>query len=250
MSSGDSPLLPFLTCDLPAGYPFEPALTPDFIAIMKERHRKEIVRQQTGFLELGKQCLPTHPWLGYLTALKHDALLTFVPIETTPFVNVTDQKEFSDCQHIWLQLRNESRRAIEDPIAFFCERLVLLQREAPKIDDLERSLQGALAAGFTALLPLAETPPELPKGVGADLAGAFGFNKARREAEARIKAWHHQDSYLQLSLKTLSKMSSLSLETRTHGLKDVAGLLGTLNELREERDVLIATYLTPFLGQS
>ena len=243
-----SSFLVYLTCELPLGYPFEPTLTPEFILIMKEKHRKELVRRQAAFLEIGKQYLPTHPWLAYLTALKHEAFLTFVPIETTPFINVSDQKEFSNCQQEWLKLRNESRKMTEDPIAFFSERLIQLQREAPKIDDLEKALNGALSAGFTALLPLAETPPEMPKGIGTDLAGALGFDGARKKAQAEIKRWHHQDSYLQLSLKTLSKMSSLSLETRTHGLEDVQGCLNTLKELRAERDFLIANYITPFIA--
>jgi hypothetical protein len=244
----DSEFLTYLKCELPFGYPFEPPLTPQLLPILKERHRMELVYRQAAYFETANQLAATHPWIGYIAALKHEAILSFVPIETTPFVNVADQKVFNTCHQNWRQLRNESRRAIEDGIAFFCERLVMLQRDAAKIDDMEKRLLAALASGFTALLPITDEPPKMPEGLGTDIAGVLGLNKARRKkAEAEIKTWHLQDSYLQMCQQAINKISSVPPETKREGLKDVPGTLAALNGLKEEREILKGNYITPYL---
>ena len=246
--SATTSFVAYLTCGLPFGYPSEPPITPQFLETLRERQRKELVLQQAAFYETANAFAGQCPWIAYIAALKHEAVLAAIPIELPQFVQVTDQKIFNDCHLNWRRLRNESRPAIEDGIAFFCERLIQLQREAWKIDGLENTLRSALAAGFTALLPLDETPPELPKGLGANLASAVGLDKERREEiEAKIKAWHRQDSYLQLALRTLNKISSLPFETRQNGLKNVPGCLEALKGLREEREILIANYITPYV---
>jgi len=251
MSSGsqDSEFLTYLKCELPFGYPFEPPLTPQLLPILKERQRMELVRRQAAYFETANQFAPTHPWIAYIAALKHEAILSFIPVETTPFVNVADQKVFNTCHQHWRQLRNESRRTIEDGIAFFCERLVMLQRDAARIDDMEKRLQAALAAGFTALLPITNEPPKLPEGLGTDIAGVLGLKSARRKkAEAAIKTWHLQDSYLQMCQQALNKISSVPAETKREGLKAVPGTLAALNGLKEEREVLKENYITPYLS--
>ena len=248
-SPHDSDFLIYLTCELPFGYPFDPPLTPQLLPVLKERHRMELVCRQAAYFETANQLVQSHPWIAHIAALKHEAILSFIPVETTPFVNVADQKVFNTCHQNWRQLRNESRRAIEDGIAFFCERLVKLQREAGKIDELEKRLTAALAAGFKALLPMTDEPPKPPEGLGVEIAGVLGLGKARRvEAEARIKTWHLQDSYLQTCQQLLNKISSLPLETRREGLKDVPGTLTALKGLEEEREVLKETYITPYVA--
>jgi len=231
MSSGaPSPnFLTCLTCELPHGYPFDPPLTPQSIPLLKERHRKMLVVQQAALFEMAQPLAATHPWLAYLAALKHDAILSFVPVETTPFVNVTDQKYFNTCQENWRSLRHESRKAIEDGIAFFCERLVSLQREAALIDEVEKNLGVALTKGFTALLPISLEPP------------------ANASPEA-LKQWTHQDAYVQLCERPLNRITSLSAEMRQNGLKRLQDCIDALKGLREERDILIATYITPYIS--
>ncbi len=117
----------------------------------------------------------------------------------------------------------------------------MLQRDAARIDDLEKRLQAALASGFTALLPITDEPPKLPEGLG--------LNKTRRqEAEAEIKAWHLQDSYLQMCQQALNKILSISPETKREGLKNVPGTLAALTGLKEEREILKGTYITPYVA--
>ncbi len=99
MSSGtqDSDFLTYLKCELPFGYPFEPPLTPQLLPILKERQRMELVCRQAAYFKAANQVAPTHPWIAYIAALKHEAILSFIPVETTPFVNVADQKVFNTC---------------------------------------------------------------------------------------------------------------------------------------------------------
>ena len=244
----DSEFLIYLTCGLPFGYPFEPPLTPQLLSNLKERQRMEVVYQQAAYFEAASQLAPSHPWIAYLAALKHEAILSFIPIETTPFVSVTDQKIFNTCHQNWRQLRNDSRRGIEEGIAFFCERLVMLQRDAARIDDLEKRLRAALAAGFPALLPIANEPPKMPEGLATEIAGVLGLSTARKKAEAAIKTWHLQDSYLQMCQQALNKISSISPEAKREGLKDVQGTVAELNGLKEEREILKGNYITPYIA--
>jgi hypothetical protein len=231
MSSGaPAPsFLTYLTCELPHGYPFDPPLTPQSIPLLKERHRKMLVVQQAAFFETAQSLSATQPWLVYLAALKHDAILSFVPIETTPFVNVTDQKYFNTCQENWRSLRHEIRKAVDDGISFFCERLVSLQREAALIDEVEKNLGVAMTKGFTALLPITLEPP----------AGA---------SPEMLKQWTHQDAYLQLCERPLNRITSLSPEMRQNGLRKLPDCVAALKGLHEERDILVATYITPYIS--
>ncbi len=227
MSASAPSFAAYLACDLPYGYPFEPTLTEQSLPQLKERHRKLIVAQQAEFQQAAQQLLLSHPWLAYIAALKDDALLTFVPIETTPFVNVVDQKAFKDLHENWRLLRNASRAASEDGIAFFCERLVQLQREAALIAEVEDVLRTAQKVGFTALLPISVEPPtEVP--------------------EDEIRQWHRQDGYIQLIERPFHRITSLPPDTRHHGLKDLATCLEALAGLREEKEVLVANYITPY----
>jgi hypothetical protein len=230
MSSGAPSFLAFLTCELPYGYPFDPPLTPQSLPLLKERHRKQLVIQQAAFFDAAKEWAATHPWLAYLAALKHEAILDFIPVATTPFVNVTDQKYFNTYQEHWRSLRQESKAAIEDGVAFFCERLVGLQREAALIDEVEKNLRVAVTNGFTALLPISLEPPL----------------KANADA---LKQWTLQDAYLQLCERPLNRITSLPPEMRQNGLKMLPHCVDALKGLREERAHLVASYITHYLTQ-
>ena len=224
-----SPFLTYLTCELPFGYPFEPPLTPEFLLILKERHRKDLAYRQAAYFETANQLAATHPWIAYIAALKNDAILTFIPVETTPFVIVTDQKYFNTYQQNWKLLRKRSHDAIEDGVAFFCERLVGLQREAALIDEVEKNLRTALTSGFTALLPISLEPP------------------AKADGD-KLKKWTMQDAYLQLCERPLNRISSLSPDMRQNGLKNLPACVDALKGLREEREVLNSAYITPYLN--
>lgn len=245
MSSDTSPsaILRYLSCELPFDYPFEPPISTTLLAGMREKHRKEMTLQQVAFFEMANGMAATHPWIAFLGALKHEALLSLIPLDVPQFVLVTDQKIFNDCLNNWRMLRRAVQPAMEESLAFFCERLVALQRDAAKLDDLEEKLQAALAAGFTSLTDL---PVEPPNGTPSRLMSLS--RAAREEAEASVKRWHHQDSYMQAAQKVLNKILCVSPEMRRSGLGDVPGTLQALRDFREERAVLVGQYITPYLA--
>ena len=243
-----SPFLSYLVCDLPTGYAFEVPLQPSSQIPLKEQQRRLLINQQVAFFDTAGAYATTHPWIGYLAALKHEALLEIIKFEATPFVGILDQKFFNDSQLAWKNLLKTSYAAMEMAVANNCTRLILLQRESLKIADSEKKFQAAVAAGFTALEPAPPKPPEPEENFSTQLIAALGINKARiAEAKAKVKAWHHHETYLLLGYAALKAVTSLPPEIRTSGLKDLSVCITALQNLRAEREMLTAAYVTPFV---
>jgi hypothetical protein len=235
----------YLKCDLPFGYAASAPLMLPFAAPLKESQRKDVIDLQTRFLDLAERLADSHPWIAYLAALKHDVVLILLSKQPLQFCAIADQKTYNDAQQKWRALRKKSRSAIDDATALNCERLVLLQRESATIEDAEEKLRATLAAGYTALEPLPPEPPPPDRGWAALLPG--GKEKAEA-AQAKLKAWLLQDSYLRLCQKPVYSASSLPLPVRKHGLLDLPSCLAELGALRVERAALEAHYLTPYLS--
>ena len=236
----------YLTCDLPAGYPFDTPFWLPQPVVLKESVRRELVRQQATFLEVAEQVVGTHPWLAYLAALKHEAVIALTPIESIPFIEIAEQKFYNDTRQRWRQVKREARAGLDEPTAFFCERLILLQREGLKIDEAVTRMEAAINAGFTALDP---NPPPPPPEIARGLFGGFEIEPAKDdEAQAARKAWALHETYLGVCQVALKAVNSLPARNKHDMLRDLPACVAALKELREERAALLATYVTPYFG--
>jgi hypothetical protein len=277
--------LHYLTCDLPFGYPLKTPITRLLDRALTLSSRRELLHQQSRFLDLAKQFLDTHPWIAYLAAIKHEAVLVTIPTYASQLVDIVDQLFFSDLQQKYKELREASRAAIDEETASWCDRLVLLQSEAPQIEDARKNVSAALQAGFTAVEPLPPPPAEpvpeqrvLPYFIAAGVAclvigamippydggmvwGLAGLivtgivgarvikkEKARVHAEgAKFKAYMIHENYLALCRKSVRLVLALPFETRKSALVNLPPCLTALEALPPEREALEAKYIRPFI---
>jgi len=288
--SADSDQLDFLhylKCDLPLGYPLKIPITRLLDTSLSLSSRRELLHQQDRFLDFSRQFLGAQPWLTYLAAIKHDAVLVTIPTYASQLVDIVDQYFFNELQQKCKELREASRAAIDETTAQTCERLVLLQSEAPQIEDAIQNVTGAIQAGFNAVEPLPLPPPEpvparrtLPWFISAGaaslvigaiippefggmawaLAGlivtgvvatrVMGKEKVRVNAEgARFKAYMIHESYHALCRKSIALVLALPFEIRKSALVNLPPCLAALRALPPERDAMEAAYITPFLGK-
>jgi len=273
--------LHYLMCDLPLGYPLKTPITRLLSPTLTLSSRRELLHQQSRFLDLAKPFLGTHPWIAYLAAIKHEAVLVTIPTYASQLVDIVDQFFFRDLQQKCKELREASRAAIDEATADNCERLILLQCEAAQIDDATKNVSAAIQAGFTAVEPLPPPPPEpepehksLPYFivcgvvcivigalippydggmawglVGLIVTGIFGARvikkeKARVRAEgAKFKAYLMHESYYALCRKSVALVLALPFETRKSALVNLPPCLTALQALLPEREALEARYL-------
>jgi len=277
--------LHYLLCDLPLGYPLKTPVTRLLDTSLTLSSRRELLHQQARFLNYSKNFLGPHPWLTYLAAMKHEAVLVTIPTYASQIVDIVDQLFFSELQQKCKEVRDIARAEIDDATALRCERLILLQSEAPQIEDARKSFSGALAAGFKGVEPLPALPPE-PKPahgarayyigggvislvVGAAIPPYYGGmawalaglvvtgivaarvvrkEKARVEAEGvKFKAYMIHENYYTLCKKSVALVLALPFEARKSALVDLAPCLTALDALPPERDALEAMYIRPFL---
>jgi len=275
----------YLTCDLPLGYPLKTPISKLLAPNPSMASRRELIHQQAHLLDLAKQFLGTHPWISYLAVIKHEAVLVIIPTYASQLVDIVDVAFFEGLQQSSRELRESARAAIDEATALNCERLILLQSEAPQIENACRSIRGALEAGFTAVEPL-PNPPKEPStgleqlryfiaggvacialsamipwhfgGMAWGLAGAVaaGIAAAREiekqqpiiaEESATFKAYLIHESYHALCRKTVSLVLALPFETRKSALVNLPACLKVLEALRPERAALEAAYITPFV---
>ena len=279
--------LHYLKCDLPLGYPLKTPITRLLDTSLSLSSRRELLHQQDRFLDFSRQYLAAQPWLTYLAAIKHEAVLVTIPTYASQMVDIVDQYFFSDLQNKYKELLEASRAVIDENTALTCERLILLQSEAPQIEDAFNSVKAAIEAGFNAVEPLPLPPPEpvpaqktLPyfvwAGVGCLVAGAIipsyyggmawallgliidvvvafrviGKEKSRVNAEgARFKSYMIHESYHALCRKSISLVLALPFEVRKSALTNLAPCLAALHTLQPEREAMEAAYITPFLGK-
>jgi hypothetical protein len=273
--------LHYLTCDLPLGYPLKTPIARLLSPTLPLSSRRELLHQQSRFLDLAKQFLGTQPWIAYLAAIKHEAVLVTIPTYASQLVDIVDQFFFRDLQQKCKELREASLAAIDGTTADDCDRLILLQCEAAQIDDATKNVSAAIQAGFTAVEPLPPAPPEssparasLPHfivigvacivigavippyegGMAWGLAGlivtaifaarAIKKEKARVHAEgAKFKAYMIHESYHALCRKSVALVLALPFETRKSALVNLPPCLTALKALPPEREALEARYV-------
>jgi hypothetical protein len=283
--SSQHDFLHYLTCDLPLGYPLKTPITRLLTPTLTLSSRRELLHQQSRFLDFAKQFLGTHPWISYLAAIKHEAVLVTIPTYPSQLVDIVDQLFFSALQQKYKELREASRAAINEETAGTCDRLVLLQSEAAQIEAARKNVSAAIQAGFTAVEPLPSAPPEplpehrllpyfiaagaaclvigavIPTYAGGMVWGLAGLavtwivgarvmkkEKARVNAEsARFKAYMIHESYLALCRKSVRLVLALPFETRKSAMVNLPPCLTALEALPPEREALEAGYIRPFV---
>lgn len=279
--------LHYLKCDLPLGYPLKTPITRLLDTSLSLSSRRELLHQQDRFLDFSRQFLGAQPWITYLAAIKHEAVLVIIPTYASQLVDIVDQHFFGELQRKYKELREAARAAIDETTALTCERLILLQSEAPQIEDAIQSVSGAIQAGFNALEPLPPPPPEpvpaqkvlpyfIAAGAACLIAGAvipdyyggmawallglivtvvvamrvMGKEKARVNAEGtKFKSYMIHESYHVLCRKSVSLVLALPFEVRKAALVNLPPCLDALKALSPERDAMEAAYITPFLGK-
>lgn len=283
--SAQHDFLHYLTCDLPYGYPLKTPISRLLAPNLTISSRRELLHQQAQFLDTAKQYLGTHPWISYLAAIKHEAVLVTIPTYASQLVDIVDQFFFSELQQKSKELREASRAAIDEATIASCDRLILLQSEAAQIEDATKSINAAIQAGFTAVEPLPPPPPEPSSGrgslpyfiagglgcvvigaiippycggmawglAGLIVTGIFGARAYKKEkaivdAEgARYKAYLVHENYHILCRKSVILVLALPFETRTSALVNLPPCLVALEALAPEREVLEARYIRPFI---
>jgi len=283
----DSNFLRYLTCDLPLGYPLKTPVTRLLMPTLTISSRRELLHQQSQFLDWAKPFLGTHPWIAYLAAIKHEAVLVTIPTYASQLVDVVDIVFFTDLQQKCRQLREAAHAAIDQPTAQDCDRLVLLQSEAAQIEDATKNFNAALKAGFTAVEPL---PPALPEpepdhgslpyfiagGVaclivgaiipphyggmawglmGAVITGIVGTPVVKREKSRvnpeseKFRAHLLHENYFSLCRKSVALVLALPFDTRKAALVNLPQCLTALEALHPEREALEARYIKPFVPE-
>jgi len=279
--------LHYLLCDLPLGYPLKTPITKLLSPELALSSRRELMLQQDRLLDYARTYLNTQPWIAYIAAVKHEAVLVAIPTYPSNFVDVVDQFFFKDLQQKYTALREAAHATIDEATAQTCERLVLLQSEALQIEEATKSVKAALAAGFKGVEPLPPPPPEpspgpqsIPWFVAAGLAciviGAIippyyggmawalvgvivtaiiaarvvGKERGRVQAEgARFKAYLIHEGYYTLCRKSVILVLALPFEKRKSALVDLSPCLTALEALPPERDAIEAQYIRPFVGK-
>jgi hypothetical protein len=247
--------------------------------------RRELLHQQSRFIDFAKPYLATHPWIAYLAAVKHEAVLVTIPTYDSQLVDMVDKLFFRDLQQKCRELRKASRAAIDEPTAQMCDRLILLQSEAIQIEDARKYITGAIQAGFTAVEPLPPSRPEpaheptlrpyfIAAGVACLVVGAvipaddggmawalaglvvtaivgarvIKKERTRVHAEnAKFKAHLLHEHYFARCRKSVALVLALPFETRKSALVNLPPCLAALEALPPEREVLEAKYITPFI---
>ena len=283
--ASDHDFLHYLRCDLPLGYPLKTPISRLLTATLTIASRRELLHQQARFLDLARPYVDTHPWIAYLAAIKHEAVLIAIPTFASQFVDIVDTLFFRDLQLKGKELLEASRAAIDEKTAYDCDRLVLMQSEATQIENATNNVATAIQAGFTAVEPLPTPPPEplpenrtLPYFIGSAVAcliagavipredgglavGLVGLivtgitafyvlkkEKARFQSEnARLKTHLIHENYHALCRKSVSLVLALPFESRNKALVDLPQCLDALKELPPEREALEARYITPFV---
>jgi hypothetical protein len=275
--------LHYLMCDLPLGYPLKTSITKLLDSSLMST-RRELLHQQSDFLDFAKHYLPTQPWITYIAAVKHEAVLVTIPTYAVHLVDIVDKLFFAELQEKCKDLREAARAAIDGPTALICERLVLLQSEAPQIEDALKNVNAALDAGFTTLEPLPPPPPEpvpaqrvlpyfatavavfiiaglvIPPEYGGGIGALVGLivtgiiaarviakEKARVKNEGnRFGSYLIHESYYALCRKSVALVLALPFEVRKNVLTDLAPCKPALEQLPLEREAMEAAYITPF----
>ncbi len=276
--------LHYLMCDLPLGYPLKTSITKLLDSSLMST-RRELLHQQSDFLDFAKHYLPTQPWITYLAAVKHEAVLVTIPTYAVHLVDIVDQLFFAELKEKCKDLREAARAVIDETTALTCERLVLLQSEAAQIEEALKNVNAALDAGFTSLEPLPPPPPEpvpaqrvmpyfvaagaafliigffvIPPEYGGGILALIGLivtgliaarviakEKARVKNEGnRFGSYLIHESYYALCRKSVALVLALPFEIRKSALTDLAPCKPALEALPIERAAMEAAYITPY----
>jgi hypothetical protein len=109
----DSDFLRYLMCDLPLGYPLKSPISKLLVPNPTMAARRELLYQQDKFLDVANKFLPTHPWISYIAAIKHEAVLVIIPNYASQLVDIADVHFFTELQQKAKELQETSRAAID-----------------------------------------------------------------------------------------------------------------------------------------
>lgn len=156
---------------------------------MTDAHRKELVFQQSKFLEGAEGHVQEQPWIAFIAALKHIRLLESFQTDTSTFREISDKEYFDGVQHRCLQTLNKSSSLLDGDTKQHCEKLVHIQVFHDDIIAAIDAVTKALALGIRAFEPPMEAPVEsfgcggcLLVIVGAILAGAVAASASEEAA--------------------------------------------------------------------
>jgi hypothetical protein len=144
----------YLKASLPEEYPKG---TVSLSFHMRDTEAKEFIYQQAQILERAKGFLPEAPYVAYIAALKHAALLSIVKIDTASFGQISDKEYFDRVNRDYEDLAEAAKSQLDETTEWNCSELVALQCVAAKLSGAINILKQAISLGFSAFN---EEPPE------------------------------------------------------------------------------------------
>ena len=114
----------YLLATLPEEYPI--ASIPLSMK-MRSAHKKELIFQQTKFLDMAEGLIGTSPWVTYVASKKYLLLIERLKIDSGTYSEIAEKEYFhqsiSRCENVL----SNSRAMLADDIKQYCDRLVALQ---------------------------------------------------------------------------------------------------------------------------
>ncbi len=153
----------YLLASLPSEYPIS---SIPLSLKMHDAHRKELVFQQNKFLAAARERITEQPWITYIAAEKHLALLQAFETDTVSFREIADKEYFDETQTMCRTLIKESVALLDDTTQQNCIRLICIQVHYETLTEAQTILRQALNEGITSFSLFAEAPEEATKPTG------------------------------------------------------------------------------------
>jgi hypothetical protein len=135
----------YLKASLPEQYPIT---TVPLSLHMRDAELKELIYQQSQFLELAKTFLNDAPCISYVAALKHLLMLLLNKIDTASFREIHDKEYFDRINGNYKDLAEAAKKQLDPETETNCQRLVALQCVATKLNNAIDIAKQATSEGF------------------------------------------------------------------------------------------------------
>jgi len=145
----------YLLALLPEEYPIS---SIPLSLTMTEAHRKELIFQQSKFLEVAQSHIESHPWLSYLAALKHVRMLEANETHSTTFREFSDKEYFDRVQAHCASILNTSKSLLDETTQRNCDRIIHIQCLHADIAATADAVTSAIANGIDAFEPPRDAP--------------------------------------------------------------------------------------------
>lgn len=135
---------------------------------MQADRRKELIFQQSFFLQVSREHLQTKPWISYFAAAKHFLLLNELGISTASFSDLRDKEFFSKLDDSAYDLHDQARRLLEVDAISKLDRLSALQNHFKLIfpaREILNEIIGSPLRSIITIMPLNANP------IGCRVAG-------------------------------------------------------------------------------